>query len=777
MLLKKPVKKKKQPSKNKKWYPKIIRFFLISIAAIFLFIFLFISSIYVGFFGKTPTLNEIKQVEQSWSSEIFSKEEKLLGKYYIKDRVSVDIKHISPNVLNALISTEDARFFEHSGIDFRGLARVFIKTLLLGDRSSGGGSTISQQLAKNLFPRKNYVFMSMAINKTKEAIVATRIEKNYTKEEVLNFYLNTVSFGENVFGIEAASQRYFNTSALDLKIEEAAVLVGILKANTTYNPRLHPENALGRRNVVLAQMQKYGYLDKVKADSLMKLPITLDYHVYSQHDGSATYFRDHVKNELLRWCNTHKKENGEPYNLYTDGLKIYTTIDAQLQHYAEKAVSAHMKKLQRDFDNHWKGEKPWKKVHNFEKRIIEKSVPYQKLKEKGLSEKEIYEELFKKKKMTVFSWQNAELDTTISTIDSLFYYERFLHAGFLVVEPNTGNILAWVGGINHKTFQYNYVNARRQAGSTFKPIVYSAALKKGISPCAYISNRAITFTDNENWTPENSDDEIGGKYSLKGALTHSLNIVSARVIKKTGVPKVIELSKEFGITTELPPVPSIALGTADISLYEMVNAYNTFPSGGYYTTPSFITRIEDRYGNVLENFSSEPVQKMVLTTDENDMIRKMMESVVNEGTAVRLRSKYHFKDAIAGKTGTTQNNSDGWFIGYTPYFTAGAWVGANYRAIHFKTTRLGQGANTALPIWALFFEMVKSDASYNEWTSKKFPTPSQKVLNELDCELYKQTFWDLFRKKSKSKRTQTSGGFFNSLKKKASKRKRRKRNK
>ncbi len=691
--------------------------------------------VYFGAFGKLPSYSDLRDIRNYTASEVFSEDGRTLGKYYIQNRVNASIEEISPDVINALVATEDARFFEHRGIDLRAWMRVLVKSVLLMDESSGGGSTLSQQLAKNIYPRKEFWVLSTLINKMKETYTARRLEQTYSKEELLNLYLNTVPFGEDIYGIKVASQRFFGTSPSKLKTEEAAVLVGMLKANTYYNPARNPENALNRRNVVLSQMVRYGYLDQSSCDSLKQLPLKVDYYKEGHNEGLATYFREHLRLELEEILKDFKKPDGSSYNLYTDGLKIYTTVNSRMQRYAEEAVKEHMAKLQEDLYQNWKKRKaPWED-ENLLLRAMKQSPRYETLKKQGYSDAKIEEVFNTPVQMRIFSWEEGEVEKEMTPLDSLRYYLSLLNTGFLVAEPGNGLVRAWVGGIDHQYFQYDHVKSRRQVGSIFKPIVYAAALETGMLPCEYTANEQVTYEEYNNWRPRNADNEYGGVYSMEGALSQSVNSVAVEVTLRAGIEPVRDLAKNMGIDGYIPKEPSIALGTPDASLYEMVQVYGTFANRGRRPSLHYLDRIETADGKVLVKFkrpnsSSFP---QVMATDHADMMIKMMQAVVDSGTARRLRYQYGLWNDIAGKTGTTQNNSDGWFVGFTPKLVAGAWVGAEMPQVHFRSTSLGQGGYSALPIWGRFMSKVYKDKSLRTWHYGKFDTPADSVAALMQC--------------------------------------------
>lgn len=710
-------------------------FLLLMIAAAFVFY----QSIHLGAFGNVPNKDALKVVRTAEASEVYSADSVLLGRYYIQERTNTPFKEISPNIINALLATEDSRFYEHDGIDRRSILRVIVKTLMLQEESSGGGSTISQQLAKNLFPRDNrWGLLSLPIAKVKEMIIAQRLEDVYSKEEILELYLNTVPFSDNAFGIETASERYFSKKSSELNPQEAATMVGMLKATTGYNPRMHPKRATARRNVVLSQMGKYGFLTAKQMDSLQQTPMELKYNRQDHNEGLATYFRTQLSKELQRWAAEHKKEDGSPYNLYSDGLKIYTTLDSRLQLYAEEAVKTHIQELQQVFYKHWGRTAPWKGNDKILINAIHRSSRYKKLKADGITEKEIQKVFGEKVPMKIFSWQ-GERDTVMAPLDSVKHYLYFLNAGFMAMDPHNGHVKAWVGGINHKYFKYDHVNlnTRRQVGSTFKPIVYAAALQQGADPCTYISAERETYPEFKNWSPGNSDGNYEGEYTLEGGLMNSVNTVSVKILKRTGLTNTINMARAVGVKNEIPKEPSIALGTPELSLYEMVAAYASFVNKGKAVEPVYLLRIEDRNGNVIKEFAQQPNTRIALEPQNADIMVNMLRSVVDKGTASRLRWKYKVTNDMGGKTGTTQSYADGWFIGISPQLVAGAWVGADDPGIRFRSSSLGQGASTALPVYALFWQKVNKDSTFSSVTKAKFNLDKE-VTNLMACEPYRE---------------------------------------
>ena len=739
---------------------------------------LFYFAVYIGLLGDMPSRRELKAVQNNTASEVYASDGTLLGRYYIQDRTNVKYADIAPAAIHALIATEDARFYKHSGIDVRSLGRVIVKTLLLQHESSGGGSTLSQQLAKNLYPRKNYWFWDMPVNKLREIIIAQKLEDIYSKEALLELYLNTVPMGGNLYGIERASQRFFSTSAGALKPEQAAVLIGMLKATTTYNPRLDAERSRQRRNVVLAQMGKYNYLTPAQVDSLKKLPLKLKYNYTTHNDGIATYFREHLRLELAAWAAGKKKKNGDPYNLYTDGLKIYTTIDAGMQRHAEAAVRKQMTLLQKQFDAHWRGRTPWGRNTQVLQAAMHRSDRYKKMMAAGKSESEITAAFRKPVPMQLYGW-SGNSKKTMSPMDSLAYYERFLNTGLFSVEPHSGYVRAWVGGINHHIFKYDHVRAKRQVGSTFKPFVYAAALEQGIQPCDYFPNERMMYPAYDNWSPRNADEQYGGEYSMRGALAHSVNTISAQIIMKAGVDKTVDMAHRLGISSTLPEVPSLALGTANLSLQEMVTAYATFANRGYHIDPVYILKITDRNGKVLREHIKDARAAKVLSEKTAAVMLYLMQGVVEEGSAAKLRSQFGLQMDIAGKTGTTQDYADGWFIGITPQLVTGVWVGGESPQVRFRSLALGQGAHTALPIWGDFIRRIAIDPKYKGYYNSHFEPLPPRLLASLSCAPFraeppKENFLERVLDKVADKAVETFKGWKDDWKKRRQEKKRKK---
>ena len=736
----------------------IVRWALYGTALMILSVAGFVVLVWAGLFGQIPDRSELRSINHQVATEVYSADSVLLGRYYLQERSPVSVAEIPDGLRDALISTEDARFYKHRGIDILSLFRVLIKTLALQDASAGGGSTITQQLAKNLYPRASYAFLSMPINKVREMIVAWRLEAIYSKDEILALYLNTIPFGDNVFGIKTASERFFSKPVKSLTPDEAAVLVGMLKATYRYNPRVYPERATQRRNVVLAQMEKYGYLTEQEKNQLQSKPLALKYQRLTHNEGLAPYFRSYLRAELLAWCKQNKRPDGSPYNLYTDGLKIYTTIDSRLQRFAEEAVRSQMAVIQARFNEQLSKTT----LTTIGKSHVSQLPMYREMKRDGLSDAQIMTELKKKGLRRVFDWK-GEKEAEMSIYDSLLHHLKFLQTGLLAMDPRTGALRAWVGGINHQFFQYDHIRetTKRQVGSTFKPIVYAAAMENGVSPCDYVSARQTSYTNMEDWTPENSDaSTYDQKYSMEGGLAGSVNTVSVKLIEQAGIGNTIRMAERMGIRSELPKVPSLALGTASISVMEMVSAYSTFANHGKHVTPVYITAITDSKGKVLERFETSEAVTAV-SRETSAMMLHMLRRVVNEGTGSSLRSKFGLANDIAGKTGTTQSNTDGWFIAITPRLVIGCWVGADDPRLHFRSTSMGQGAATALPVVGRFLQQMNADPSFADLSKARFEPLTPAQMKKLDCELSKsdRNFLDkLFNRKKGIKQTEYREG-------------------
>ena len=730
---------------------KVIIFLWLGFAGLFLGAILFIFLIKINFlylFGEIPTFEKLENPKSEFSSELFSEDKVLLGKYFRENRSPVEYEEISPRFINTLMATEDIRFQEHSGIDLKGIVSI-VPSLLSGKRR--GSSTISQQLAKNLFDTRDEKYDGLltkiagirtVIIKAKEWITAIKIERSYTKEEILTMYLNTVDFGSNAYGIKVASQTFFDKLPSELNYAECAVLVGVLKAPTLYSPILNPKNALRRRNTVVEQLEKYKFVTRKQSDSIKATPIELHFQVENHNKGRATYFRSVVSSYLMEWC----KKNG--YDLYSDGLKVYTTLNAKVQTYAEQAVEEHMKVIQAKFFEHWNGKKPWadangKEIPDFIKTVSKRSEMYQLYMTAYDGNKDSVDYYMNKKRKTkVFSWK-GEKDTVLSPIQEVAYYKWFLQAGFIAMDPTTGHIKAWVGGINHKYFKYDHVKqGSRQPGSTFKPFVYATGMENGYTPCDEFQDVPTTFQffdgkENQTWTPKNSEGVYTGKtMTLRQAMARSVNSITANMIKIVGPEKVVKTAQKLGIKSPLEPVPALCLGSSDVTIFELVNAYSTFVNNGSWIEPIFITRIEDKYGNVLQEFV--PETKEAMNEESAYMMVHMLKGGTEEkdGTALGLyRYKIFGGNEVGGKTGTTSNYSDGWFVGITHNLVAGAWVGGDDRSIHFRTYALGQGSRLALPIVGKFFEKVYADTTTG--IKKGYFNRPHSFDIELNCQRYK----------------------------------------
>ncbi|MEO5674644.1 MAG: transglycosylase domain-containing protein [Chitinophagales bacterium] len=689
----------------------------------------------IGAFGTMPSFDELENPKSELATEIFSSDGVLLGKYYFQNRSTSSFEEIPPVIRKTLIATEDIRFYKHSGIDYWGQVRAVLSTMI-GNQQ--GGSTITQQLAKNLFPRPSGSLFSTLLSKFKEWVIAIKLERRYTKDEILNLYLQTVEFSENSFGIKSAARTYFNKTPDSLRVEEGAVLIGMLKGSTYYNPKRNPENALRRRNTVLGQMEKYQYLTPQQFDSLKKLPISLSYISPDHNEGLATYFREYLRQELNNWCRQHPKPDGSQYNLYKDGLRVYTTINSKMQHYAEESVQKHMKDLQQQFYQSYKNSTPWGKSPKYIDDAMKQSERWAKMKHAGADDASIVRAFKTNVSMTVFSYK-GEIDTVMSPYDSLKYYKFFLQCGFMAMDPSTGYVLAWVGGINHHYFQYDHVNenAKRQVGSTIKPILYTVAIDNGYSPCFQVPNERVVFPEFQNWSPENSDNKYGGILTLYQGLANSVNVVSAYLMKQIGPQPMIEMARRMGISSKLDPYPSLCLGVPDISVYEMTSAYSTFANKGTSSRPQYLLRITDNRGSILQEFTSRHTE--VVSDQVAYVMVKMLQNVVKFGTAQRLHSRYGIHAETGGKTGTTQNNTDGWFMGITPQIVAGCWVGGDDRIIRFKSMFYGQGASMALPVYAYFMKDCYADKSLNISAAAHFTPPQNGTTTiETDCGRYKE---------------------------------------
>ena len=717
----------------------------------------------VGLLGHIPSFEELENPNSNLATEIISSDGVVLATFHIENRSFVSYDELSPYLINALVATEDKRFYSHAGIDFFSLGRVAVKTLLFRDKSSGGGSTISQQLALNLFSQREQNKLKRVWQKLEEWVTAVKIERNYTKEEIIAMYFNTVFYGSNAYGIRSAASTFFSKHPSQLNPEEAAMLVGVVNAPTMYSPVRNPDRALIRRNHVIAQMVKCGYLPDAEGDSLKGLPVTLSFQPQDHLSGQAPYFRDMLRrtmnmqkpvrsrygkrlldyrndsaawetDPLYGWLNKNFKPDGNRYDLDRDGLKIYTTVNSRMQRYAEEAITTHLRyDLQPTFDSELKYRRNFpfsndltpERVQQIIRQGMLTSDRYRAMKAEGVSEEDIKASFKEPVPMKVFSWRRGAIDTVMTPHDSILYYKSLLRVAFMAIEPQTGFVRAYVGGPDYRYFKYdNARQSRRQVGSTMKPFLYTLAMQQGMTPCDRVLNVSQTFiVGDSTWSPKSTDkpEWIGQMVTLKWGLTKSSNNISAYLMKQFGPQALINIAHKMGVKSDLPWAPSLCLGSCDLTLFELVGAYNTFPSRGVHIEPFFVTRIEDKSGNRLAAFL--PRQTEALSDRAAYLTVNLMQAVVNEGTAYRLRSRYVPEGQIAGKTGTTNDQSDGWFVGFTPKLTAGVWVGAEDRDVHFESLALGGGANMALPVWGLFMQKVIADEQLDVRTTDEFAIP------------------------------------------------------
>ncbi|MBO6605447.1 penicillin-binding protein 1A [Psychroserpens sp.] len=770
-MAKQTVSKKKATQKSAPDFSKYIRrFWILFSAGVIGFFFLFILASW-EVFGEMPDHTVLENPKTFLATEIISSDDQTLGKFYLDDnRTPVDYDELPQHLVEALVATEDIRYYDHAGIDIRGTLRAAFAKMTLRDK--GGASTITQQLAKQLFTKQvSSNKFQRAFQKIKEWVIAIRLERQYTKEEIIAMYFNIYDFGNNGDGIRSASRIYFGKEPMELDLKESAMLVGMFKNSSLYNPRPHrnPEGTKNRRNVVLSQLHKYEYITESLKDSLQNTALDLNYSPESHREGTATYFRAYLDKFMKDWIKENPKPDGSKYNLYNDGLKIYTTIDSRMQKYAEKAVAQHMPKLQAEFDHQNTPDRnptaPFleldkSEINDLLNRSMTRSERWRVMRAAGKSEKEIRASFQKPTQMKVFAWkdgQPSEIDTVMKPIDSMRYYKSFLQPGMMSMDPQTGHVKAWVGGMNYRHFQYDHVKqSKRQVGSTFKPFVYATAIDQlHLSPCDTLPRQQITieadkYGNPEPWTTKNSDGKYEGFLTLKDALANSVNTITARLMDKVGPQPVIDMASNLGVDSDILPVPAISLGTPDISVYEMVAAYATFANKGVYNKPVMVTRIEDKNGTILYQFT--PESKDVLSEEVAYTTVNLLEGVTQSGSGKRLRTTgvdkynaayrevvtgypYEFDNPIAGKTGTTQNQSDGWFMGMVPNLVTGVWVGAEDRAAHFKSITYGQGATMALPIWGIYMKSCYADESLNI-SKEAFEKPKELSI-EVDCEKWK----------------------------------------
>lgn len=697
---------------------KIIVFLVKSLVVLILLAILFVVSVNYGVFGPLYDKEELKSFSNELAAEVYAHDGAMIGKFFAENRTNAEYEDFPGQLVNALVATEDARYFDHEGIDSRSLLRVLVKTILMNDKRSGGGSTITQQLAKNMYGRKNFGPLTILVNKTKEALLAHRLEKIYTKKEILTLYLNTVPFGENVYGIEAAARRFYNKEVPELSVDQAAVLIGILKANTYYNPRLHPDHALNRRNVVLTQMYKYEYLDSLEFDSLIALPLELDYANY-EAEGPANYFMVQVRKEAERLLREIEGPDGEPWNINTDGLIITTTIDSRLQHYAHQAFERHLGAMQKKLDAQYRSGQSKKDLN----ALI--ATELHKMNRTASADTKSQQE--------VFDWTGFYTDS-ISVRDSLWRELTLLHAGLLAMDPYTGAVRAWIGGIDFRTHPYDQILARRQLASTFKPILYAAGLESGFEPCDYLDNDPIVLEDFNDWSPENYDHSSGGRYTLAGALAHSMNIPTVNLFFKVGFDELDYIWHKMGFNATLNNAPATALGTAEASIYEVGIAYAAFANGGYKVEPALIESITSADGQEIYRRETGKKTERIMKVKTAQLMTGMLEKAVKEGTGKALGSAYGVRIPLAGKTGTSQRYSDAWFAAFHPNLVIVTRVGASGPSIHFNSGANGSGGRLALPLVGYTLAKAQNDPYLKPTFTGRFHYPS----DALDCKDFKE---------------------------------------
>ena len=758
---------------------KIIKWFWIIVAAPFAILILAVTL--VGLFAEIPSFEELEHPDNKLATQVIAENGEVLTTFHIENRTYVSYEELSPYLVAAAVATEDARFYEHSGIDMKSLARVLVKTILMQDSSQGGGSTITQQLAKTLYPRREvrsnfpgWSAVVMVQTKLKEWITAVKLERDYTKNEIMDMYLNSIFFGSGAYGVKAASETFFSKEPADLTVEEAALLVGMVNKPTRYNPVLNPDYSLQRRNFVLGQMERNGYLTEAERDSLCNKPIQLQYQVLDHNAGLAPYFRDMLRRDMnaekperseyqyaedyaqdsLRWredpiygwLNKNRKPDGSSYDLDRDGLRIYTTINYKMQQYAEEAVDEYLGgHLQHLFDQEvrWKRNKPFansvddKTAEMLMQQARRWSDRYRLQHRAGKSDAEIYAQFSEPARMRVFAWNDkGYVDTTMTPDDSIRYYKSILRCGFVAIEPGTGHVKAYVGGPDYRYFKYDNVSqGKRQIGSTVKPFLYTLAMQEGMTPCDKVVNLPQTFVlyDGTTWTPRSTDraEYIGQTVTLRWGLSRSSNNISAYLMKEFGPSALAAMMRQMGISTHIDEVYSLCVGPAEVNVFDMVSAYNTFPSHGTYVYPQYVTRITDSEGVEIGRYSTR--KREAISEQTAYLMVDLMKAVINEGTGTRLRSVYGLKGEIAGKTGTTNDNSDGWFIGYTPNITAGVWVGGEDRQVHFNSLALGSGSNMSLPIWGIWMKKCLADPTIGWSEFDTFAPPATGALT-FDCD-------------------------------------------
>lgn len=734
----------------------------IFLGSLFFLLLLFVISVYTGFWGPLPGKKELTDYHLGLTTIIQDHKGETIGELYLENRHPVDFDSLPPHLLQALIATEDARFYEHEGTDTKSLFRVLLKTVIMGDASSGGGSTLTQQLAKNIYGRKKKGPLSLVAHKIRESVIASRLENLYTKEEILEKYLNTVPFPDNTYGIESASRRFFSKSASSLSLPEAATLIGSLKATHTYNPRLFPERSKQRRNTVLHQMLKYGKIEEAAYTKYRDSPIELRLNTKRTTHGHAAYFREQVRRELEAWVRQYAKDTGNELDLYTEGLQVKTTLDLQMQIMAEEAVTRHMSSLQKAFEKSYGQRPPWHPESELGKAVIRNAAPYQKFAQMGLTKAAIRDSLNRLSEKQVFTWEGTQ-KYRMSTADSLLHYLKMLNVGWVSMQPQSGAVRTWVGGSNYDYIQYDHVvQSKRQVGSVFKPIVYATALEQEVPPCKYYDLSKVAYKNLGDWTPDNAssdDDKNYMNYSMEYALSRSVNTVAVKVMEDAGISNVVEMAKRMGIRSDLPAVPSLALGTAELSVLEVAKAYTAFLNQGITREPYLIETITDKEGNVLYKHEQVSAEAAAFSVNTAQTILEMLKTVVREGTARRLSEAYGIRSDIAGKTGTTQNNKDGWFVGLTPEIVSVSWVGLDDQRLGFRSTRMGQGANSALPLFALWWKQLEKNPEYAGLTRSKFTPPEPHIVAALDCKPEKRDgfFKRLFTNPNKTRKKEFKG--------------------
>jgi len=723
--------------KTKKWPKRILIFLTGGIILLALFVVLFYYSVSLGFFGKLHSKEELKSFKNEMASQVYSEDEVLIGKFFDKDRINVKYEQIPSHLIHALIATEDARYFEHKGVDFRSLLRVLFKTIILRDRSAGGGSTITQQLLKNMYGRDDFGPITILVVKNKEIILAQRLESVFTKEEILTLYLNTVPFGENIYGIGSAAQRFYGKKVSELSLDESSVLVGMLKANTYYNPRLHPDHAKQRQGVVLHQMQKEGYLSEDSLQAIYKRPIKLNYGNLSK-DGIANYFLVQVRREARDILEKVNKTSHKQWDIEKDGLIINTTLNYKLQRGAMKAFHDHLKVMQQRLDKQYK-------TSRYAQQL-------QVLAEKELQKQDRFDVRDSVYKQYIFDWDGIQADS-ISVIDSVKRAMTLLQAGMIALDPQNGAVRTWVGGIDFYTQPYDQVKAKKQLASTFKPILYAAALETGKMPCDYLDNSEIVLSDYNNWTPQNYDHSVGGKYSLAAALALSMNIPTVHLFFEVGYEEVNYLWKKMGFSSILEDKPSIALGSTSASLKELARGYASFANGGYSINPFTIKSILTSNGDTLFIKQDSLEKEEIIAAKTSILMNGILQKTINEGTGRAIRSTYNLPIPLAGKTGTSQNYSAAWFVAYNPGLIVAARAGANSNKIHFSNGANGSGSRLALPLIALYLQSAIQDSSTKELVSHPFPELPKEYEGVFNCEDYQketaaQKVLGVFKKKN-----------------------------